>query len=69
MFYDNPSPFSQHLNIAIKNVGGLIATVGENVPSGIRVFNHTKSKNSWDHWLYRLPRKRLETSLIGQEYP
>lgn len=46
MFYDNPSPIGQHVNIKIKNVEDLIAIVGENETDEIHVFNHTKSEKT-----------------------
>ena len=41
MLYDNPSHFGHHVNIVVKNEGGIITTVGGNEPGGIRVYVHT----------------------------
>lgn len=41
MFYDNPSPFGQHVNIVIQNNNGMVTTIGGNEPGGIRVYTHT----------------------------
>jgi hypothetical protein len=41
VLYDNPSPFGQHTNIVVRNVDGVITTVGGNEPGGIRVYTHT----------------------------
>lgn len=41
MFYDNPSPFGQHVNIVIQSKAGVVTTIGGNEPGGIRIVEHT----------------------------
>lgn len=43
VLYDNPSSFGQHTNIVIKNVNGVVTTVGGNELGGVRVYTHTNA--------------------------
>ncbi|MEO5948960.1 MAG: CHAP domain-containing protein [Candidatus Saccharimonas sp.] len=39
-FYDNPSPYGQHVNFVLKYENGLLTTIGGNEPGGIRISTH-----------------------------
>ena len=40
VFYDNPSPYGQHVNFVLSYDNGQLTTIGGNEPGGIRISTH-----------------------------
>lgn len=40
VFYDNPSPYGQHVNFVLSYENGQLTTIGGNEPGGIRISTH-----------------------------